>query len=100
MKVIKKTKGEIKKYQLAVVKQMLKLATTGFGLVAALAWNELIRTFINDFIKSKISLGSGLISLAIYALIVTALAVIITLQLSRIAERLTKEEKEEKEKEK
>jgi hypothetical protein len=100
MKVIKKTKGEIKKYQLAVVKQMLKLATTGFGLVAALAWNELIRTFINDFIKSKISLGSGLISLAIYALIVTALAVIITLQLSRIAEKLTKEEKEEKEKEK
>jgi len=97
MKVIKKTKGEIKKYQLAVVKQMLKLATTGFGLVAALAWNELIRTFINDVIKSKISLGSGLISLAIYALIVTALAVIITLQLSRIAERLTKEEKEEKE---
>jgi hypothetical protein len=100
MKVIKKTKGEIKKYQLAVVKQMLKLATTGFGLVAALAWNELIRTFINDFIKSKISLGSGLISLAIYALIVTALAVTITLQLSRIAEKLTKEEKEEKEKEK
>jgi len=96
MEAIKKTKKEIKRYQLAVVNQMLKLATAGFGLVAALAWNELIRTFINDYLKSKLGLGSGLISLAIYAIIVTALAVIVTLQLSRIAERLTKEKEEEK----
>jgi len=96
MEVVKKTKKEIKRYQLAVVNQMLKLATAGFGLVAALAWNELIRTFINDYLKSKLGLGSGLISLAIYAIIVTALAVIVTLQLSRIAERLTKEKEEEK----
>ena len=89
MEVVKKTKKEIKRYQLAVVNQMLKLATAGFGLVAALAWNELIRTFINDYLKSKLGLGSGLISLAIYAIIVTALAVIVTLQLSRMAEKLS-----------
>ncbi len=99
MKVVKRTKKEIKKYQLAIIKQMLKLATAGFGLVAALAWNELIRTFINEYLKAKFSLGSGLISLAIYAIIVTALAVFVTLQLSRIAERLSQEEeKEEKNK--
>ena len=98
MEVVKKTKKEIRKYQLAVVNQMLKLATAGFGLVAALAWNELIRTFIDDFIRTKISVGSGIISLAIYAIIVTLLAVVITLQLSRMAERLTKEEEEEEEK--
>ena len=53
-KIIKRTKEEIKKYKLAVVKQMLTLATSGFGLVAALAWNELIRTFINDYINIRI----------------------------------------------
>jgi len=92
MEVVKKTKKEIKKYQLAVVKQMLKLATAGFGLVAALAWNELIQSFINDYIKVKLSLDSGLISLAIYAIIITILAVAVTLQLSRMAEKLTEEE--------
>jgi hypothetical protein len=85
---IEKTKKEIKKYQLALIKQMLQLATSGFGLVAALAWNELIRTFINDYIKTKISVGSGLISLLIYALLVTALAVFITLQLSKLQEKI------------
>jgi len=96
MKTIKKTKKEIKKYQLAIIKQMLKLATAGFGLVAALAWNEFIRTFINDYLKTKLGLGSGLISLAIYAVIVTILAVFVTLQLSRIAERLSQEEEGKK----
>ena len=89
MEAIKKTKKEIRKYQLAIIQQMLKLATTAFGLVAALAWNELIRTFINDYLKSKLGFGSGLISLAIYTIIVTVLAVFITLQLSRMAEKLS-----------
>ncbi len=98
MKAVKKTKEEIKKYQLAIVKQMLKLTTAGFGLVAALAWNELIRTFINDYLKTKLGLGSGLISLTIYAVIITALAVFVTLQLSRMAERLSQEEEKEEKK--
>ena len=92
-KIIKRTKEEVKKYQLAVVKQMLTLATSGFGLVAALAWNELIRTFINDYIRTRISVGSGIISLTIYAIIVTIFAVAITLQLSRLVERLGEKEK-------
>ena len=97
MEIVKKTKEEIRKYRLAVIQQMLKLATAGFGLVAALAWNELIRTFINEYLKDKFGLGSGLISLMIYAITVTVLAVIVTLQLSHIAERLIeKEEKKEK----
>ena len=92
-KIIKRTKEEIKKYKLAVVKQMLTLATSGFGLVAALAWNELIRTFINDYIRTRISVGSGIISLTIYAIFVTIIAVAITLQLSRLVERLGEKEK-------
>lgn len=90
MQPIKKTREEVRKYQLAVVRQMLKLATSGFGLVAALAWNELIKTTINEYVKTKISVGSGIISLAIYAIIVTFLAVFVTLQLSQLAEKLEK----------
>jgi len=92
-KMIKRVKVEIKKYQLAAVKQMLTLATSGFGLVAALAWNELIRTFINDYIRTRISVGSAMISLTIYAIFVTIFAVIIILQLSRLVERLGEKEK-------
>lgn len=93
MEPVEKTKEEIRKYRLAIVKQMLQLATAGFGLVAALAWNELIKAFIEDFVKPRVSVGSGLISLALYALIVTALAVFVTLQLSKLAEKM--EEKKE-----
>lgn len=93
MKPIKKTQEEIRKYQLAVVRQMLKLATSGFGLVAALAWNELIKTFIKEYLRARISVGSEIISLAVYAILVTTLAVFVTLQLSKLAGRL--EEKKE-----
>lgn len=92
MKEVEKTREEIRKYQLAIVKQMLQLATAGFGLVAALAWNELIQAFIEEYIKPRVGVGSGIVSLAIYALIITALAVLVTLQLSKLAEKLEKED--------
>lgn len=63
---------------------MATLATTGFGLVAALAWNDTIQQVVSQFIEPRIP-GSGLISKLIYALIVTILAVLVTLQLSRLA---------------
>ncbi len=91
MKPVEKTKKEIRKYRLAIVKQMLQLATAGFGLVAALAWNELIQAFIEEYIKPRVGVGSGIISLALYALLVTALAVFVTLQLSKLAEKLEKD---------
>ncbi len=93
MKEIRKTKDKIKKYQAEVIKQMLKLSTSGFGLVAALAWNELIKAFINDYIKTKIGVGSGILSLVIYAVLVTTLAVVVTLQLARLAKRVEKDGK-------
>ena len=44
-------KQEEQRLHIAVVKQMLTLATSGFGLVAALAWNNLIQEFVNNYIK-------------------------------------------------
>ena len=67
------------------VGRSLKLVTSGFGLVSALAWNELIKEMVEVYIKPYFGKNSGLISLGIYALIVTALAVFITYQLSKIS---------------
>ena len=94
------TPKNVKELPLAVVKQMAALATSGFGLVAALAWNNVIQEFINNYIKPYVGIGSGLVSLLIYAIIVTALAVLVTLQLSKIQQRLENLQKIEKKSEK
>lgn len=75
-----------RRFHQELIEQMLTLATSGFGLVAALAWNETIQEFVKAFIEPRIP-GSGLISKFIYALLVTLLAVLITFQLSRLAAR-------------
>ena len=69
---------------IAIVKQMISLSTAGFGLVAALAWNEVVKSGIETFIKPYLPKGSQFFSLTLYAAIVTTLAVLITLQLTRI----------------
>lgn len=76
------------KLHIEVVRQMLTLATSGFGLVAALAWNSVIQEFVNSYIKRWFENGSGIASLFIYAILITALAVFVTLQLSKLLERL------------
>lgn len=80
-------KKESKKLHIEVVKQMLALATSGFGLVAALAWNSVIQEFVNTYLKKVLPVGSGIWSLLIYAVVVTLLAVFVTLQLSKILDR-------------
>ena len=82
-----KTSDE-KKLHIEIARQMLTLATSGFGLVAALAWNSVIQEFVNDYIKRLLPQGSGLVSLLLYAITITALAVFATLQLSKLLKRL------------
>lgn len=77
-----------KQLHIVVLKQMLTLATSGFGLVAALAWNNVIQEFVATQIKPFLPQGSGLISLVIYAVVVTVLAVTVTYQLSKLIEKL------------
>jgi hypothetical protein len=76
------------KLTIEIVKQMLTLATAGFGLVAALAWNSLIQTLVDDYIKKWLPSNGKLTSQIIYALVVTILAVFVTYQLSKILRRL------------
>lgn len=82
-KISQAKKQEERKFHRELISQMLTLATTGFGLVAALAWNQTIQTLVSEFIEPMIP-GSGIFSSLIYAVLITILAVFITYQLSRL----------------
>jgi len=74
---------EIKRTQKAAKEKMLTLILAGFGLVAALAWNDAIQTLFRVlFPKSE-----GVIGKFIYAILITALVVIISLQLRKTSEK-------------
>lgn len=85
-----KEKQAKKRLDVAILKQMLQLATSGFGLVAALAWNSVIQEFVSTQVKPFLPQGSGLLSLLLYAIIVTSLAVTVTLNLSKLIDKLEK----------
>ena len=79
----KKETEKDKSFKEELTQQLVSLATSGFGLVAALAWNQAIQDFVNKFIAP----GSGVLSKFLYAILVTLLAVLVTYQLSRLAAR-------------
>jgi hypothetical protein len=84
----KRTPEQKKRVTVEIVTQMLTLATSGFGLVAALAWNSLVQDFVKEYIAKWFPNGSGIASQLLYALVVTSLAVFVTLQLSKLKDRL------------
>ena len=91
-----KLKKEASNLKKQFANQTLKLVTSGFGLVAALAWNEVIKEAVNIYIKPLFGEESGLVSLLIYAVLVTGLVVFVTYQLSKIAGEDKSEEKKKK----
>lgn len=81
-----------KSFQHQLLQQLIALSTSGFGLVAALAWNEAIQAFVKDYIQPYFPDPSGTTSKLIYALLITCFAVLITYQLSRLASRWSKKD--------
>lgn len=77
-----------RRLHLEVIKQMVTLTSSGFGLVAALSWNNVIQDLVNNYIKPYLPKGSSIISLLLYAVIITVLAVTVTYQLTKILEKL------------
>jgi hypothetical protein len=84
----KSSEKSIKELPGLIITQMLTLSSSGFGVVAALAWNEVIKEIVDTYVKPYLGKGSGLISLLLYAIGVTALAVLITVQLSKVQESI------------
>ncbi len=63
--------------------ELIKLMTASFGLVAALAWNQVAQEFVNSYVKPLFGQQSGLISLLIYAVSITIFVVTVTFFLGR-----------------
>jgi predicted outer membrane lipoprotein len=61
------------------VEKLGTLIVSAFGLVAALAWNDTIKMFISQFLDKS----DGLVGTLVYALIVTFLAVLVTMSVSK-----------------
>lgn len=76
-----------KKLHQELIEQMIALSTAGFGLVAALAWNEAIQSFVHEYIDQYISSGSGIISRFLYAVLITLFAVFVTYELSKLTKK-------------
>lgn len=76
-----------KSFHRELIEQFITLSTSGFGLVAALAWNEAVQAFVKEFIQPYFPDQSGALSKFIYAILITGFAVLITYQLSRLASR-------------
>jgi len=87
-------KEDRKKLKKELLKTMVQLATAGFGLVAALAWNEAIQSTIRELVPFG---GSNIVSKLLYALVVTIIAVLVTYSLGKMA-GLSEEESSHKDK--
>ena len=74
------------------LKTLIKMISTAFALVAALAWN----TAISEIIKKYLKPGESIVSWVIYALVVTLIAVLVGIYLGRLSGRIKGEEIERK----
>ncbi len=76
-------KKALKEIERATKEKITTLILAGFGLVAALAWNDAIQSFFNYLFPK----GQGIVGKFVYALIITLVVVIISVQLQRIAKK-------------
>ncbi len=67
-----------------VLQSMIALASAALGLVAALAWNDAIKETIKQLMTDDDSLAAKYY----YAILATAIAVIVVLVLSKIAAKV------------
>jgi uncharacterized BrkB/YihY/UPF0761 family membrane protein len=71
--------------QKEVIEKIAALITAAFGLVAALAWNEAIQ----EIFRLVFGEQSGVWAMLFYAVIVTIIAVVVTIWIGRVAEKHT-----------
>lgn len=67
-----------------IIEKLSVLLTAAFGFVAALAWNEAIQAIFKEFFGAQ----SKITAMLIYAVVVTIVAVIITVWIGKIAEKV------------
>jgi len=73
-----------KPFKLQLVETFATLMTAAFGMIAALAWNEAIKALVAKYFDT----GDELVPMLVYAIIVTIIAVICIILISRTLGRL------------
>ena len=68
----------------SLLQTMITLASASLGLVAALAWNEAIKTTLKQWLGGDESLAA----LYTYAILATVIAVVVVAGLSRLADKV------------
>ncbi|MBS3075920.1 hypothetical protein J4429_05690 [Candidatus Pacearchaeota archaeon] len=69
-----------------ILKQIAALSTAAFGLVAALAWNGAIQAIF----KYVFGTTDSITAMLVYAIVVTIIAVMVTMQIGKVSEKFTK----------
>jgi uncharacterized membrane protein YidH (DUF202 family) len=72
--------------KIEIIEKLSTLVTAALGLVAALAWNGTIEAIFKKFFGET----DGVWSMLIYALIVTIIAVVVTIWIGKVSERAKK----------
>ena len=76
-------------FKAEAIDKFAALITGGFGLVAALAWNSAIQKLFEQY--PLLTKGGQWV----YAIVVTMIAVVATIHISRVASRVKAKEEEE-----
>ncbi|MDO8559722.1 MAG: DUF5654 family protein [bacterium] len=83
-----KNSQDRKSLKVEILEKMGQLVTTGFGIVAALAWNDFIKKFFERVFSRP---EDNLWAMFGYAVVVTVLIVVLTYVLGRLLDRAKKQ---------
>lgn len=72
-----------------VASEILRLATSAFGLVAALAWNDAVQALFREYLP----ISHGIAAKFGYAVLLSALIVIVTINLTKLSRLANGEQK-------
>ena len=78
---IKRIGKGVNELNMEIKKKVAGYVTAGFGVVAGLAWNDAIRTFIEKYFPQN---GSTIVAKFVYALFITLVLVIVSVYLVRL----------------
>jgi len=76
-------------FKTEVIEKIAALMTVAFGLIAALAWNSSVQALFRELFGTQ----DNLQAMFVYAILVTIIAVLITIWIARISAKALQEEK-------
>ena len=84
-------KKSVTKIHRKIAIQTLTLFVSSLGFIAALAWNEAIKEYVDIYVRPFFARGSSVFSLFLYAIGITIITVVVTFQLNRLTRLVGKQ---------